>query len=83
MAEYLAEEVCVLMRYCALSRRVWCLSSARRDKVGFLQFQMSLRGVTGLGRGRFSKNLIYKHQAFNGLIFSWKDACSNAVLGVA
>jgi hypothetical protein len=39
-------------------------------------------GVSGVGRGRFLKNLIYKHQAFNSLIFSWKDACSNAVLGV-
>ena len=69
-ALYLAGEVLIRMQCCALPSSVWFLSSARREKVGFLEFQMSLRGVLGLGRGRFLKNLIYKHQAFYGYIFS-------------
>jgi hypothetical protein len=51
---------------CALPSSVWFLISARREKVGFLEFQMSLRGVLGLGRGRFLKNLVYKHQTYYG-----------------
>jgi hypothetical protein len=66
----------------ALPRRVWLSSSARRENVDFHEFPMSLRGVSGLGRGRFLKNLIYKHQAFNGLTFSWRSNYSNAVLDV-
>jgi hypothetical protein len=47
------------MQCCALPSSFWFLNSARRENVGFLEFQMSLRGVLGLGRGRFLKNLIY------------------------